>query len=221
MTETKTGVLTVVGVHEAIVVAEKAYIDLSVTSSSLLRSDMGVQKIQEVAELIEEFKRQGIEGVEVNLVSMNASAGTGLLGKASSVSYRLKITCTASLALQTALTAISNLKSVRVNNVAWDYPVDDAVREEWLTRATTVAKGKAVAMARALGVRLTGIRMAAEGKRPHEERREPVEFFGQGDMVMARAELAPRVPLKNQRTILTSVEIDFYLSPMDEDVDSS
>jgi hypothetical protein len=158
--------------HEEDLVAERAELLVTVTGSSLVTGGSALRKAKEVSDLVAELERCGINPEDVSLEGVHAEVSSGMLGKSSSATYRLRIWCKDLERLPDALGAITSARNSTLGQVIWRYRDSPEQQLEWLQRCIALANLKAQAAASALGARIVGIhRLTEQGLMKYREHR--------------------------------------------------
>jgi uncharacterized protein YggE len=148
--------------HEEDLAADRAELLVAVQGSSLVTGRAALRKAKEVAKLVEELEQCGVTQDEIGLEDIRAEVSSGILGKSSSATYRLRIRCGKLEMLPEILGAITSAKNARLEDVVWRYP-DSAVQQaKWLESCIAWANTKAEAAAAAMGARLVGVHRLSE-----------------------------------------------------------
>jgi uncharacterized protein YggE len=155
-------VLIIEAEHHEELSADRAELIVTVQGSSLVTGRAVLTKAKEVARLVEELGRFGIAADDISLEDVQAEVSSGILGKSSSATYRLRVRCKNLDLLPEALGAVTAAKNARLDDIEWRYPDSHARRIEWLEAAIRRANSKAVAAAGALGARITGVHRLTE-----------------------------------------------------------
>jgi uncharacterized protein YggE len=155
-------VIVITARHEEDVSAERAELLVVVQGSSLVTGRAALKKAKEVAKLVEELEKCGVSQDEVGLEDIRAEVSSGILGKSSSATYRLRIRCAKLELLPEVLGAITSAKNARLEDVVWRYPDSAAQQAKWLQACIAWANVKAGAAAAALGTRLVGVHRLTE-----------------------------------------------------------
>ncbi|HEY6725018.1 MAG TPA: SIMPL domain-containing protein [Polyangiaceae bacterium] len=160
--EHRPDVLVITAKHEADVAAERAVLFLTVHGTSLVTGRAALRKAAEVRSLVEALESCGISESDIGLESVRAHVTSGLLGKSSSATYRLRVRCDQLSALPEVLGAITSAKNAELERLVWRYPESAEQQGHWLTLCIRQANIKAAAAAAALGVRLVGVHRLTE-----------------------------------------------------------
>lgn len=162
-------VLIVAAEHHEELSADRAELIVSVQGSSLVTGRAVLTKAKEVARLVEELARFGISADEISLEDVQAEVSSGILGKSSSATYRLRVRCKNLDLLPEALGAVTAAKNAKLEDIEWRYPDSHARQIEWLEAAIRRANSRAVAAAGALGARIVGVHKLSEQRLDVEE----------------------------------------------------
>jgi uncharacterized protein YggE len=166
-------VLIIEAEHHEELSADRAELIVTVQGSSLVTGRAVLTKAREVARLVEELARFGIAADDISLEDVQAEVSSGILGKSSSATYRLRVRCKNLDLLPEALGAVTAAKNAKLEDIEWRYPDSHARRIEWLEAAIRRANSKAVAAAGTLGARITGVHKLTEQRLDVEEAPAP------------------------------------------------
>lgn len=155
-------VLVITAKCEEDVAAERAVLFVTVQGTSLVTGRAALKKAAEVRSLVEALETCGISESDIGLESVHAHVSSGLLGKSSSATYRLRVRCDELPALPEVLGAITSAKNSELERLVWRYPESTAQQAHWLALCIAQANAKAIAAATALGVRLVGVHRMTE-----------------------------------------------------------
>jgi uncharacterized protein YggE len=201
--------------HTAEVAADKADLRVTVAGSSLVTGTQALEKAREVALLVQALAAVGVPQSDIHLENVTAGTSTGTLLKSSQATYRLRVRCTDLSRLADVLGAVTAQKNVEMGALQWDYPDDEAMREEWLRLCITRANRKAALIAECLGVRLLGVRSFTERIAGPEPFRPPPP----GVVMRARAAEPPRVTseelgleVSHVKKVETQVDVEYRIS---------
>jgi len=158
----KPDVIVITAKHEEDVSAERAVLFVTVQGTSLVTGRAALRKAAEVRSLVEALESCGISESDIGLEAVHAHVSSGLLGKSSSATYRLRVRCDQLNALPEILGAITSAKNSELDRLVWRYPESAEQQAQWLERCIRQANTKAEAAAAALGVRLVGVHRLTE-----------------------------------------------------------
>lgn len=208
--------ITVVAVVRDEVAADRAELHVTVQGSSLVMGDMALTRAREVGQLVADLEAVGVNESDVTLESVRANTSTGLIGKSSSVTYALRIVCRDLKGLADVLGAITSQKNTTLASIVWKYPDDGARWLALLDDCLRQAQDKAVRIAAALGVSLTGVRrfeesrIDPEGDAHFTKMASPETFSRARAMAIGDAELGMEVA--HSKRISVRVEIEYRVS---------
>ena len=164
------GILHIRETQSEEVFAKKADVYVTVRGVSLFMGDAALSKAREVNALLTELRALGLKDGDFKLLGVQADVSTGVLGRNSSASYRLKIHCERLEALPDILGVITSQKNTAVNQLEWDYGDLDEVENRLLDRCIERAGRKANRVAAGLGEKISGVQRFEEtGHRPQRE----------------------------------------------------
>jgi uncharacterized protein YggE len=162
-------VLIIIAEHYEDLSADRAELIVTVQGSSLVTGRAALSKAKEVARLVDELGRFGISADDISLEDVQAEVSSGILGKSSSATYRLRVRCKNLDLLPEALGAVTAAKNARLDDIEWRYPDSYDRQIQWLEAAIRRANSKAIAAAGALGARITGVHKLTELRLDPEE----------------------------------------------------
>jgi uncharacterized protein YggE len=148
--------------HEEDVSAERAELVVTVEGSSLVTGRAALTKAKEVSKLVEELQRAGVNDSDIGLEGVHAQVSSGILGKSSSATYRLRVRCANLELLPDVLGAVTAAKNARLDEIVWRYPESAEQQAKWLQACVAQTNIKATAAATALGARITGVHRLVE-----------------------------------------------------------
>lgn len=165
-TETVLTVLTVDVTHDEELTADGFDLFVTVRGSSVFTGSAAFEKAAEVKSLVSAVVAVGIVRTDVSLVGVHVDVESGLLSKSSSARYSLRVRASNSERLGPVLSAVAAARNATVDQLEWRYPEGESAKEAWLAAAVTKARGRAKAMAAALGLtiaRVKSVRTPLEG----------------------------------------------------------
>ena len=154
--------LKVIVAHAGDVPADRADLYVTVKGASLVTGHAALTRAEEVARLVADLKRLGLDEGAIQLRGVHAEPAGGLLGRSSPASYALQIRCGDLDALADLLGAVADHKDATLEAVAWGYGAEEALRAGWLDDCIRRANAKARAVAAGLGVTLLGVHSFSE-----------------------------------------------------------
>ena len=155
-------VLIIIADHYEDLSADRAELIVTVQGSSLVTGRAALSKAKEVARLVDELEHAGIAADDISLEDVQAEVSSGILGKSSSATYRLRVRCKNLDLLPEALGAVTAAKNAKLEDIEWRYPDSHSRQIGWLEAAIRRANSKGVAAAGALGARITGVHKLTE-----------------------------------------------------------
>jgi uncharacterized protein YggE len=214
----KPDTITVAVTHRDEVGADKVDIHVTVKGTSLITGPAALRKAKEVSQLVSALEAVGIKDSDLKLKSVHAENSGGILSKFSLATYQLRIRCSALDNLAEVLGAVTSQKNARLDFLAWRYPDDKNLRNEWLRTCLEEAREKAAAIASTLGVQLLGVHSLVERWVDSEQGgRAPLSEMPGGVRVreMARAEpIDLGFPLSHSKWVELQLEIQFRVSEL-------
>jgi len=155
-------VIVITAKYEADVSADRAVLFVTIQGTSLVTGRAALSKAREVKSLVDALAGAGVTEGDIGLEGVNAQVSSGLLGKSSSATYRLRVQVTELDALPEVLGAITSAKNAQLDRLVWRYPESAEQQAHWLELCIAQANTKATAAAAALGVRLVGVHRLTE-----------------------------------------------------------
>lgn len=137
--------------------AESAELHVNIEGESFFTGDAALKKAKEVGALVAALTQNLLEPKAISLIGVRAKVKSGILGKSSSATYRLKIACEDLSRLPEILGIITAQKNTDLLGIEWKYKDEAAAYEQLLTDSLSAANTKARSVAAALGVRVTGV----------------------------------------------------------------
>jgi uncharacterized protein YggE len=186
--------LTVRTSLEEEVLADRADLVVTIRGSSLVTGSAALNKAREVRQLAEDLAQVGVVAGDIRLLSVSAETSTGVIGKSSTASYRLRVRCTKLDDLADVLGVITGQKNTHLTSVEWGYPDLEPIRDRLLQQGLTRAAAKAALMASALGSRI---------ERAHAVNESPLDADEAPGPRMYRAAAMPEA----QRSRMTSEDL--------------
>jgi uncharacterized protein YggE len=152
-------------------VSEEAWIEILPTAALLhlrLKADRffsgraALEKAEELRRLIVVLGARGFPDDAVTLEGGALDVSTGLFGRSSSVTYRVRVAVKDVDRLADALDAVASCKSATLDSIEWDYQGPTKAHAAALTDCATRALSKAKTLAAALGVDIARVRSVRE-----------------------------------------------------------
>jgi uncharacterized protein YggE len=198
--------------HEQTLTADRADLLVSVRGTSLVTGDAALHKAKEVAKLVQDLVAVGMAAADVVLEDVEAEVSSGLLGRSSAATYRLRLRCPQLDLLPDMLGIVTTSKNAELAHIHWRYPDDAATEARWLAAAIRAANLKAAAAAAALGARLVGVhRLHVEPLGAHAPQMFAASFGGGGAPGMARKSVDLGVPLRSQKEAGVQVSVEYRI----------
>jgi hypothetical protein len=107
--------------------------------------------------LVSALAEVGVKEADIILRSIHTESSSGILGRATSASYQLRVRCHDLDLLADILGVVTAQKNARLDYLTWRYSDEKAWKRDWLNTCLAEAKEKAAAMASSLGVKLLGV----------------------------------------------------------------
>jgi uncharacterized protein YggE len=176
MSEPTVPCIEVVAEHEQDIAANAVDLFIVIEGSSTFTGRSALKKAKEVASLVLALEQAGLPESAIDVESVHVALKSGLLGRSSSATYKLRLHVSELDKLPAVLGAVSGATQVTLEQLHWRYPEDAESEARLLAQTAARALVKARAIAETLGVRITGIALAQEVKQHHAE--EHVVRFG-------------------------------------------
>jgi uncharacterized protein YggE len=135
------------------------HVDLLVTvkGRSLFTGQEALKKAREIRELVEGLTSSGLPEADILLESIQADVSSGITGRHSSATYRLRIRCQELEELPDVLGVITSQKNTDLTRMMWRYSDAEGLRAKLLEECLLKSKLKAERVAASLGVDLLGV----------------------------------------------------------------
>jgi uncharacterized protein YggE len=212
-------VLVVQAEHEEDVYADGAELHVEVRGSSLVTGRAALKRAREVQALVGELAGVGIAEHKIQLAGVEAHVSSGLLGKSSSATYRLKVIVDDLDGLADVLGVVTSQKTTQLEQLEWRYPEEGPLQLGWLERCLGSAQKKAEVAAAALRVQLVGVHRVREQALREGHARAPWDDEGGGKMMSRAPGARPRVSkeelsleVSHARKMGLRVEVQFRIS---------
>lgn len=137
--------------------ADRADLYVTIKGRSLFTGQEALKKAGEVRELVEGLTDFGLQEEDILIQSIQADVSTGVIGKQSSATYRLRIRCRKLGELADILGIITSQKNTTLDRIAWRYSEYEEFKMTLLEQCLSKSMQKAERVAVALGVDLLGI----------------------------------------------------------------
>jgi hypothetical protein len=158
---TQPGILKVTETAKQDIEAIAAYLHMAVEGESFIYGNAALQKCKEIKTLVEHLKSIGIDDADIVVVGVKVAVTSGLFGKNSKATYRLRVYIQDLAKLPEALGAISAAKNISLEQLQWKYD-DEAAVAALTNLAVQKAHQKAVGMMQSIGYQILGIRACAD-----------------------------------------------------------
>lgn len=199
--------------HTGEVPASGAKLFVDVQGSRLLTGNAAVTEAAEVRRLIDALVGAGAGPQDVDLVNVHIDVNKGVFSKSSSATYSLRIACPDPAKLTALLDVVAEQRNCTLRRIAWDFASASERRAEWLALCAERARGKAQAIAAALGHELAGVDRIIED-RPKEAELRIQAFEPVGMAMRARASVAEELgglELSPTQTLTVKLQAYFRL----------
>lgn len=199
--------------------ANKVDIQVTIKGSSLVTGTAALKKAKEVAQLVSALAEVGLKDERVALKGIHAASSSGMLGRSTSATYQLHVRCDDLEMLADILGVVTSQKNARLDFLAWRYPDDKKLKNDWLQSCLNDANEKAKAVASILGVKLKGVHTFVEKWLDGEQgdRRLPQEVRVGDFMKMARTRgesIDLGFPLSHSKLVELQLEAQFRVSEL-------
>ncbi len=206
--------------HPDIISIEAARADILVTvaGASLFSGAMALQKAREIAKLVAELKKIGVEESQIKIEGVRAQAQSGSFSKTSSVSYSLRIENVPLARIADAVGAITSARNATLNHLEWRFAPETPLRDELRERCLQIALQRANQTAQTLGVRVLGLYELNEiWQGTRDEGSSQHEFHGRSDSMTRHKRVSPEeigLAISHAETVHLKLEIQFRVSEM-------
>jgi|SRR4051812_9208728 uncharacterized protein YggE len=154
--------ITAVVTRREEIAADKVDLYVTIVGSSLITGNAALKKAKEVSQLVLALAPVGVKEAQVVLQGIHAESSSGILGKSTSASYQLRVTCLDLERLAEILGVVTSQKNVKLDLLDWCYPDDKELKIAWLQGCLREAREKANAISSSLGVKLIGVHSLSE-----------------------------------------------------------
>ncbi len=148
--------------------ADRADLTIRVEGQAVFSGGQAMKKAREIRSLVEHLASAGIPESAIRLQSAKAQVTSGLISKSSTVKYVLRIEVPSRDLVAAGLGAVTNTKNAELVSLQWKYDQLDAVHDELLREALSLARSRASMICEALGQRTTVVHRLNE----HFDRRD-------------------------------------------------
>jgi uncharacterized protein YggE len=216
----KPDTITVTVAHREDINADKTDIHVTIKGSSLVTGNAALKKAKEVSQLVAGLAEVGVKEHDIALEGIHAESSSGVLGRATSAIYELRVRCHDLEQLAEILGVITAQKNAKLSDLSWRYPDDKKLKAEWVRTCLAEAREKAGCIASGLGVKLLGVHSLSEkwmdseeGERPHHLR----EMLTKGAAFMARRATPVELgfPLAHSKWMEIEIVVQFRVSEFD------
>jgi hypothetical protein len=137
--------------------ADNADLFVTIKGKSLFTGQEALKKAGEVRELVEGLTAFGLGEDEILIQSVQADVSTGVIGKQSSATYRLRIKCSKLDELADILGIITSQKNTSLGQIVWRYREYEEFKAKLLEQCLLRSRQKAENVGASLGVDLLGV----------------------------------------------------------------
>ncbi len=203
--------------EERVIAATTATAHLKLTGASLVRAGEAHRKAKEIAELAGTLVALGIDEESIRVVDVVAQQASGMLGKSSSVTYRLTVKAPIE-SLASLVGAIAGQRNLTLERTSFGYHDAALDRDAWAAALARRALARATLIAEALSVPILGVRALDERLHDAEPSREMMAMSAFDDESVRRrsaAPIEPGVPLTHEKTITLALSVVFRVGRAD------
>lgn len=143
--------------HFEDVVATSATLHLQIKGTSYFNTDVAFKRAKELSNLVDSLKAIGVAEEDFKLSRIRAEVAAGIFTKFSSVNYHVEVKVRDFSKMPEVLTAIASGKNAIIDFLEWEYPDDQATKDEWLRKALNKATARGNLIAESLGVKVVGV----------------------------------------------------------------
>jgi uncharacterized protein YggE len=137
--------------------ADSVDLFMTIKGKSFFTGEEAFKKAREVHELVNGLKDYGITEEDILLQNVRADISSGIIGKQSSATYRLRIRCRKVDQLADVLGIITSQQNTSLAHMAWRYSDAEEMRAKLLEKCLSKSKEKAEKVAASLSVELLGV----------------------------------------------------------------
>ncbi len=142
---------------EDTVFASKVEVQLTIRSSSSVRSAEASRAVAEIAEFLSAAGELGIAEDQVEIHAATVAEGKGIFGRGSTASFALTVRDVPTDKLVGLLQTATRMPHTTHHGTRWCFDVPEDVKVDLLRRVSAKAKQRADVAAEALGVKVTGV----------------------------------------------------------------
>ena len=196
------------------VAASSADLSVTVEGLSLFSGVEALKKAQEVARLVADLTAFGLPQKAICLQSVSADVHIGTLTKNSRARYRLRVHCADLTKLADVVGIVTSQKNTTLNGIAWGYPDDDALHDDWLASCISRVNDKSAKIAAALGVRIVGVAAFSEAIEDPEAGYQ-IGMLGSEGPAMRRSRVTSEdlgLEISHTKTLFVTVKVDYLVS---------
>lgn len=200
---------------ERVIAATTATAHLRLTGASLVRGGEAHRKAKEIAELAAALEALGLDPDQLRVVDVIAQQVSGILGKSSSVTYRLTVEAPIE-ALPALVGAIAGQRNLTLERMTFGYDDVALDRDAWAAALARRALARATVIADALSIPILGVRSLDERFQSGEPQPMMAQAFFRDDEVSrskGAAPIDPGVPLTHEKTVSLTLNVAFRVGP--------
>jgi uncharacterized protein YggE len=149
--------ITIQVAEESELNADRADLFVTIKGRSLFTGQEALKKAGEVRELVEGLTDFGLQEEDILIQSIQADVSTGVIGKQSSATYRLRVRCRKLDDLADILGIITSQKNTTLDKIVWRYSEYEEFKATLLEQCLSKSMQKAARVAAALEVDLLGV----------------------------------------------------------------
>ncbi len=139
------------------ILAKKVEVELTIKSSSSVRSSEASRAVAEIAEFLGEAAKLGITEEQVEIHGASVAEGKGIFGRGSTASFSLLVVDVPTDQLVGLLQVATQLPHTSHHSTRWCFDVPEDFKVDLLRRVTLKARQRADAAAEGLGVKVDGV----------------------------------------------------------------
>jgi uncharacterized protein YggE len=139
------------------ILADSVDLFVTIKGKSFFTGEMAFKKAREVHELVDGLKGFGLSEEDILLQSVRADVSSGIIGKHSSATYRLRVRCRKLDELADIIGVITSQQNTTLAHMAWRYDSAEELRAKLLVKCLAKSKQKAEKVVSSLGVELQGV----------------------------------------------------------------
>jgi uncharacterized protein YggE len=139
------------------ILADSVDLFVTIKGKSFFTGEEAFEKAREVHELVDSLKDYGISEEDILLQNVRADISSGIIGKQSSATYRLRIRCRMLDDLADIIGVITSQQNTSLAHMSWRYSRAEELRANLLKKCLSKSKEKAEMIGASLGVEILGV----------------------------------------------------------------